>query len=46
MASKQKCMTLEERVKCIKLLDSGKSSRVVANELGVGRTQVQNVLKR
>lgn len=43
---KRKCMTLEERVKCLKLLESGKSSRVVANEFGVGRTQVQNVLKR
>lgn len=43
---KRKCLTLEERVKCIKLLESGKSSRAVANEIGVGRTQVQNVLKR
>ena len=46
MASKRKCLTLEERVKCIKLLDSGKSSRVVAAELGVGRTQIQGILKR
>lgn len=46
MASKRKCLTLEERVKCLKLLESGKSSRVVASELGVGRSQVQNVLKR
>lgn len=39
-------MTLEERVKCLKLLEQGKSSRVIATEMGVGRTQVQGVLKR
>jgi kinesin family protein 6/9 len=44
--TKRKCLTLEERNYCVKLLESGKSSRVVAVELGVGRTQVQNVLKR
>lgn len=44
--SKRKCLTLEERVKCLKLLESGKSTRTVASEIGVGRTQVQNVLKR
>ena len=42
----RKCLTLDERVKCLKLLEAGKSSRIVANELGVGKTQVQNVLKR
>ena len=48
MTSKRerKCLTLEERVKCIKLLEQGKSSRVVASEVGVGRTQIQNLLKR
>ena len=38
MATKRKCMTLEERVKCLKLLEQGKSSRVVATEMGVGRS--------
>ena len=43
--NKRKCLTLEERVKCVKLLEIGKGSRNVAVELGVGRTQVQNVLR-
>ena len=30
----------------MKLFESGKSSRVIASELCVGRTQVQSVLKR
>ena len=46
MSAKRKCLTLEERVKVIKLLESGKSSRIVADEVGVGRTQIQNVFKR
>ncbi|XP_052275560.1 tigger transposable element-derived protein 4-like [Dreissena polymorpha] len=46
MSSKRKFLTLEERVKCLKLFESGKSSRVIASELHVGRTQVLNVLKR
>ena len=45
MSAKRKCLTLEERVKVIKLLESGKSSRTVADEVGVGRTQIQNVFK-
>lgn len=36
---------LDERVKCIKLFESGKSAHAVASDLGVSRTQVQNVLK-
>ena len=35
MTSKRKCLTLEGRVKCIKLFESGKSSRLVATKLGV-----------
>ncbi|XP_053390017.1 tigger transposable element-derived protein 4-like [Mercenaria mercenaria] len=48
MTSKRdrKCLTLEDRVKCLKLLELGKSSCVVAAKIGVGRMQVQNVLKR
>ena len=44
--SKRKCLTLEDRVKVVKLLDAGKRSRVLATEFGVGRTQIQNVAKR
>ncbi|KAH3847752.1 hypothetical protein DPMN_090083 [Dreissena polymorpha] len=46
MSGKRKFLTSEERVKCLKLFESGKSSRVIASELCVGRTQVQSVLKR
>ena len=39
MASKtRKVLTLDERVKAIKLVESGKSSRKVAEEFGVGHT--------
>ena len=43
---KRKVLTLDERVKVIKLLESGKSSRILAEHLGVGRTQIQQTLKR
>ena len=33
-------------MKVVRLLDAGKSSRVLATEFGVGRTQIQNVAKR
>ena len=46
MSAIQKCLTWEEHAKVIKLLKSGKSKRTVANEVGVGGTQIQNVLKR
>ena len=47
MASKKrKVLTLDERVKAIKLVESGKSSRKVAEDFGVGRTQIQETLKR
>ena len=44
--SKRKCLTLTEKVDVIKKLDSGKSCRGVASELGIGKTQVQTILKR
>ena len=44
--SKRKCLTLEDRVKVVKLSDAGKISRVVATEFDVVRTQIQNVAKR
>ncbi|KAH3805595.1 hypothetical protein DPMN_133900 [Dreissena polymorpha] len=45
MSGERKFLTLGERVKCLKLFESGKSSRVIASELCVGRTQVQSVHK-
>ena len=43
---KCKVLTLEEdRVKVIRLLESGKSSRILAEQFGVGRTQIQQTLK-
>ena len=44
--SKRKFLSLEDRVKMVRMLDSERSSRIIASEFGVGRTQVQNVAKR
>jgi transposase len=43
---KAKCLTLQERVKVIELNKNGKSARKIAEELGVGKTQIQNIIKR
>jgi plasmid maintenance system antidote protein VapI len=37
---------LSERVEDIKLHDGGKSSRDVAQIMGIGRTQIQQIIKR
>ena len=42
----RKVLTLSERVEAIKLYDGGKSSRDVAQIMGVGRTQIQQIIKR
>ena len=39
-------LTLSERVEAIKLHDGGKSSRDVAQIMGVGRMQIQQIIKR
>jgi IS30 family transposase len=39
-------LTLSERVEAIKLHNGGKSSRDVAQIMGVGRTQIQQIIKR
>ncbi|KAK7482998.1 hypothetical protein BaRGS_00025775 [Batillaria attramentaria] len=41
-----KTVTLEETVEVIKLSDRGLSSRALATQFGVGRTQIQNCVKR
>ena len=46
MPPERKCLTLDEGVEVAKLLESGKSSRFIADKLGVGRTQIQNLCKR
>ncbi|KAH3832762.1 hypothetical protein DPMN_106057 [Dreissena polymorpha] len=46
MASKREFLTLQERVKVISLLDKGHSCRRVASDRGVGKTQIQSILKR
>ena len=38
---KRKVLNLEDHVKVIRLMESGKSSRIVAEQFGVGRTQIQ-----
>ena len=39
-----KAMKLDNKVKAINLCDGGKSCRAVAEEMGVGHTQVMNIL--
>lgn len=46
MATKRKVSTLDQRVEAIKLLDSGKPAYKVAEDFGVGKTQIQNLRKR
>lgn len=44
--SKRKFLTLEERMKVIKMSESGRSQRAIADEMNVGKTQIQCILKR
>ena len=44
--SKRKCLTVKERVQVIELSDTGLSSRKIAVEFGVGRSQVCDILRR
>lgn len=46
MSTKRKCLTLEDRVKALKMMEAGKSCRSVADQMGVGKTQIQSILKR
>ena len=41
----RKVLTLSERIEAIKLHNGGKSSRDVAQIMGVGRTQIQQIIK-
>ena len=43
--SKQKVLTLNEKIRVLELSKS-KSARKIADEFGVGKTQIQNILKR
>ena len=45
MNRKREVLTLEERVSVIRNADSGSSCRAIAAELGVGKTQVQTIVK-
>ena len=42
----RKVFTLSERVEAIKLHDGGKSSRDVAQIMGVGRMQIQQIISK
>ena len=44
-STKRNTLTLEDRVKVVKLSDGGKSARKIADEMGVGRTQIQGIIK-
>ena len=43
---KRKVLTLEERVQAIKVLDAGRPAYKVAEDFGVGKTQIQSLRKR
>ena len=45
MSEKRKVLTLEERVAVIRKIDCGKSCCSVAEETGVGKTQIQGLVK-
>ena len=47
MASKRKrtVLTVEDRVKCIRLSESGYKVKDIQNQLGVGKTQIYGTLK-
>ena len=45
MSRKRKILTLAERVAVLKKVDQGMSCRAIAIEVGVGKTQVQNIVK-
>ena len=42
--NKENFINLDDKVKAIHLCDGGKSCRAVAEEMGVGRTQIMNIL--
>ena len=42
---KRTFLTVQDRMKVIKLSGGGKSARSIATEFGVGKTQIQNVMK-
>jgi predicted DNA-binding protein YlxM (UPF0122 family) len=39
-------LNLDDKVKAINLCDGGKSFQAVTEEMGVGRTQITNIIKR
>ena len=43
--SKRKVLTLNEKIRVLEL-SKGKSARKIADQFGVGKTQIQNILKR
>ena len=45
MSRKRIVLRLKERVNILKKIDEGKSRRAVLSELGVGKTQVQTIVK-
>ena len=40
----RKALKLDDKVKAINHCDGGKSCQTVAEEIGVGRTQIMNIL--
>ena len=46
MSRKRKVVSLEERVHVLKKIDKEKSCRAVSSELGIGKTQVQTIVKK
>ena len=42
----RKVLTIEQRVKVLELADTGKSCRSIAEDFGVGKTQIQTIVKR
>ena len=45
MSQKLKVLTLEDRIRVTEKVEQGKSCRCVAVEMGVGKTQVQSIVR-
>ena len=46
MPKQRTCLTLEKQREVIRCHGSGKSCRILAEEFGVGKTQIQSIIKR
>ena len=44
-SKKRRCLSLSERVDVIRKFEKGESARSIADRIGVGKTQIQSIIK-